>query len=57
VDWAKRISTSDEWKVEKNKKTFKDCEIRGREKWKCGNKIVVCMDEFGKIDGEMGTTV
>jgi len=57
MDWAKGIGTSNKWEIENNKETVEDCERRSRKEWKCGDKIVVRMDEFRKIDGEMGTIV
>lgn len=57
VDWPKRGSTSHQWKIEKNQETIENRQKRSRKEWKRGDQIVVCLDEFRKIEGEMGIAI
>jgi hypothetical protein len=57
VDRAKGIRPSNKWEIEKNEETIKDCKSRSRKNWECSNKIDWCMDEFGEIESEVGTTL
>jgi hypothetical protein len=57
MDWTARSSASNHRKIEKNQKSIEKGKMGSREKWECGNKIVVRVDEFRKIDGEMGIAI
>jgi len=57
VDWSKRGRPSHQWEIEKNQETIENRQKRSRKEWKRGDQKLVCLDEFGKIEGEMGTVV
>lgn len=57
MDWAKRLSSSNDGKIEKNKRVLKDGKRRSRKKWKCGNEILVRMDKLGEVESELGVAL
>jgi hypothetical protein len=54
MDWSKRSSTSHNRKTEKNQMPIENGKMGSRKKGECGDKIPMCMDEFGEIESEMG---
>jgi len=54
MDWTSRSGSSHHGKIDHDKMPIESGEMGSWKTGECGDQILVCVDEFGKIESEMG---